>query len=354
MTIRNGRITGALFGGGIYVEQSRSLDLAEVTVAENFAIYGGGIANWGFVNVTRSLFTGNRGNNWGGAIYNIHFPAQTFRMTNSTVTANSAGVHGAISNDGTMLLVNSTITHNSADELTSGIVSFAEGTVTVLNTIIGSNNSPTLNCLDGHFISLGNNIITDARNSTGFVNGVNNDQVSNNNAIDPLLGPLMNNGGQTDTRALLAGSPAINAGSNCVMTGTCSSNPPISLANDQRSGFARRTGATVDIGAFEYNSTPISGSVSFGFAIFNRPARYAGSIAVLTDALTLEKRYSAINPFGSASFQSLPFGVYVLEIKSKRAGLSLGPLVLDLNDFGQPLSSITATDPAISIKLKKD
>ncbi|PYT01519.1 MAG: hypothetical protein DMF63_01340 [Acidobacteria bacterium] len=354
MTIKNGRITGALFGGGIYVEDYCSLDLTEVSVVNNFALYGGGIANWGYVNVTRSLFAGNRGNNQGGAIYNIRFPARTFRITDSTVTGNSAGVHGAISNDGTMLLVNDTITHNSADDLTTGIASYPEGTVTVLNSIIGSDTSPTLTSLGGAFISLGNNIITDARNSNGFVNGVNNDQVSNNNAIDPLLGPLMNNGGQTDTRALLAGSPAINAGNNCISTGNCSTNPPFRLNNDQRSGFARLNGAAVDVGAFEHNSTPVTGIISLSFGVFDRPARFAGSIAVLTDTLTLEKRYASLNPFGNGAFPNLPLHVYIFEIKSKREGLSIFPIVMDMNDFALQAPSAITVEPGISVKVKKD
>jgi len=58
---------------------------------------------------------------------------------------------------------------------------------------------------------------------------------------DPLLGPLQNNGGPTKTHALLPGSPAIDHGSN-----------PAGLTFDQRGpGFARSTGAGVDIGAFE-------------------------------------------------------------------------------------------------------
>jgi hypothetical protein len=56
-----------------------------------------------------------------------------------------------------------------------------------------------------------------------------------------VLGPLANNGGPTLTHALLAGSPAIDTGSN-----------PLALSFDQRgSGFARTAGAQTDIGAFE-------------------------------------------------------------------------------------------------------
>jgi hypothetical protein len=54
-----------------------------------------------------------------------------------------------------------------------------------------------------------------------------------------LLGPLQDNGGPTQTHALLAGSPALNAGNNAYATAT-----------DQR-GFARIVGGTIDIGAFE-------------------------------------------------------------------------------------------------------
>ena len=62
--------------------------------------------------------------------------------------------------------------------------------------------------------------------------------------INPLLGPLQNNGGPTRTLALLVGSPAINAGNNARI--------PVGLTTDQRGpGFARIKGVTVDIGAFE-------------------------------------------------------------------------------------------------------
>ena len=58
---------------------------------------------------------------------------------------------------------------------------------------------------------------------------------------DPLLGPLGFNGGPTRTQALLAGSPAINTGSN-----------PLGLMTDQRGpGFPRVVGGAPDIGAYE-------------------------------------------------------------------------------------------------------
>jgi len=58
---------------------------------------------------------------------------------------------------------------------------------------------------------------------------------------EPLLGPLQDNGGPTQTHALSPGSPAIAHGNNAA-----------NLADDQRgTGFLRVVGAAADIGAFE-------------------------------------------------------------------------------------------------------
>jgi hypothetical protein len=62
---------------------------------------------------------------------------------------------------------------------------------------------------------------------------------------DPKLGPLQNNGGPTQTFALLSGSPAIDAGDDSVL------GPPLSLTTDQRGPGPRLSGPHVDIGAFE-------------------------------------------------------------------------------------------------------
>jgi hypothetical protein len=59
--------------------------------------------------------------------------------------------------------------------------------------------------------------------------------------VDPLLGPLEDNGGPTDTHSLLAGSPAISAG-----------NLPSCTAVDQR-GATRGSDGACDIGAYESN-----------------------------------------------------------------------------------------------------
>jgi len=67
-------------------------------------------------------------------------------------------------------------------------------------------------------------------------------------ATDPMLAPLVNNGGPTRTHALIVGSPAIGAGSN-----------PLFLTTDQRgAGFPRVVGGTVDMGAYEGSVTAVA------------------------------------------------------------------------------------------------
>jgi len=82
--------------------------------------------------------------------------------------------------------------------------------------------------------------------SFGFTNGVNGDLVGSTNApLDAVLGPLADNGGPTLTMALLHGSPALDAGDDALLQ------RPYNLKTDQR-GFARKSGAHVDMGAFEF------------------------------------------------------------------------------------------------------
>ncbi len=107
--------------------------------------------------------------------------------------------------------------------------------------------------VEGTFNSQGNNLIGDKGTASGFTDGVNGDQVGTaGSPVDPMLDSLQDNGGFTQTHALLAGSPAIDAGDNSV-----------GLTEDQR-GYARPIDgdgdatATIDIGAFEYTPVIVS------------------------------------------------------------------------------------------------
>jgi hypothetical protein len=337
--VKNGNVDGD--GGGFYIESGNLIRMTDVFATNNNAKRGGGIANAGNLNLARSLFTSNTAlnnvgaNGAGGAVMNLD-SSSFFGVSNTTMTGNSAAVGGAIYNGGNSVLVNNTFSLNSATLFGRNIVSAEGGTITVLNSIINSDNSSGITSLWGAFISVGNNLITDGRNTTGFVNDVNKDQVSNDNSINPLLGALTNNGGQTDTLELLTGSPAINKGNDCILTANCPAMIPQSfrLTTDQRGRTRRFFSGIVDIGAFEVVTG--TGSSSFGiFDIGNR--RLFGSIVILTLASNNEKRYRIVRPAGNYSFSNLSSEEAVIrEIRSKRGGLSR----LDVLEFdGSPFYS---------------
>jgi hypothetical protein len=99
----------------------------------------------------------------------------------------------------------------------------------------------------GQFVSKGHNLIGQTAGSSGFTNSSNGDLAgSATTPLNPMLRPLADNGRNTPTFALLPGSPAIDAGDDRLL------GPPENLTEDQR-GQARKSGAHVDIGAFEYN-----------------------------------------------------------------------------------------------------
>ncbi|MDQ3800673.1 MAG: hypothetical protein M3384_14595 [Acidobacteriota bacterium] len=337
-SISNGR---AALGGGLYIESGNTVNLTDLAINGHSAGAGGAIANAGTLNMTRSSVSGNAalttlGNqsSLGGGLINLDANSKA-TISDSTITMNSSVSGGGIFNNGTLLLINDTLTGNSATNRGAS-TSNEPGAVThVLNTIIGRDLNAS--SLAGAFVSLGNNIITDARNATGFTNGVSGDQVSSDNSINPLLGDFNYNGGQTLNLPLLAGSVAINQGNSCVVTATCPAPVPNNfvLRYDQRKNYSRQAGGGVDVGAFEYNAGVLTSNASFGIIGVAR-TRLFGSLGILTRATTSEKQYRIATSFGSFAFQNIiDRDPYILEIKSKRAGLS-SLLVLDFDNLGIP------------------
>ncbi len=328
LTMRNGN---DVFGGGLFVEQGGSVSLYDVAVSENRGQLGGGIMSSGKLTIVRSLINSNNASTTGGAIANVGSTHQV-TITNSTITGNFAQSAGAIYNEGSLLLVNDTISGNGSSQSPSGILSGGQGIVRVLNTVIGRDVGQAVDTLQGAFLSAGNNIVTNSTGSTGFTNGVNDDQVSENNAIDPLLGPLTDNGGQTNTFALLPTSPAIKGGNVCARTPPCPLLPGISFPSsrlDQRRFRRHPFSSEIDVGAFDTDT--INGTGSGGITLLgigNPASRFAGTLAVITNPATLERRYARARLNGSIAFTNLPSAdAYVIEVKSKRRGIST-PIVI--------------------------
>lgn len=245
MTITGGNVPTT--GGGAIFNQGAALSLSNVVLTGNRSEYGGGIANDDPASLTvmNSLIAGNIGadDDVGGG---VDLDGVVSSFTNVTVSGNRAQEGGGLwISGGSSTLNNVTVTGNTATNggFGGGIQAFAA--VTLRNSIVAGNGliegSQDPDC-DGSITSDGYNVIG---NNTGctFL-ATTGDKVGTGAApIDPLLGPLADNGGPTGTHALLSGSPAIDAGNPAA----AGSGGTACAAADQR-GAPR---SVCDIGAYE-------------------------------------------------------------------------------------------------------
>ena len=208
-------------GGGILVFGQTDFTLRNSTISDNTAaINGGGIdivdsAKVSIENSTISNNTTTLGNGGGVNIANSPLvPPLVVSVRNSTISGNTAGGTGggfSLGSNSRLRLENSTVTQNNSDVMEIGGIAGPDNQIDLINSIVANNNNGDLL---GPVNLMGNNL-------TG-------------NLPELLLAPLGDNGGLTQTHALLPGSSAIDAGTG---TGT-----------DQRGVGAN---GIRDIGAFE-------------------------------------------------------------------------------------------------------
>jgi hypothetical protein len=300
LSVQNSTISGNFTtgqfspGGGVHFlfGSTASLTVVNSTISGNYTLgdnsSGGGLfcsnntdtpdaSNPINFTIENSTISGNStagANSGGGGVFGL---VVTLVVQNSTIANNTAlgsgsigggiqssyaGVSNKISAIASTTVSNSTITGNHASQV--GGASLSYDVFTITSSIIAGNSDsgadpdfqlvnpgifPTSGTMNANLIGNNTGTTLTATGSTPDSNG--NIIGSGASPINPLLAPLGNHGGPTQTTALLPGSPAIDHGAN-----------PASLTTDQR-GDPRVVGTAPDIGAFEssgFTLTYVSGS----------------------------------------------------------------------------------------------
>jgi hypothetical protein len=302
LTLSNSIVSGNVAdgGGGGMDLYGCSATIVSTTIADNRAPGrdGGGLyVNGGTTSIENSTISGNYAEDNSGAVYiaNSDSGSAAVTISNSTIanntTANSSDPATGISVSGgsTLDLIQSTVTGNhhvgssvslygalylqggsgaasagakqqpphvqsthAHPQATGGVHSAAAGAVNIVGTIITGNGDTTKTNNFDIFSGESTATVTSDHSLIGTTeSSVTVDDVGGTlRNVDPMLGPLADNGGPTQTMALLAGSPAIDAGPVPVPTFPLND-------NDQRgAGFPRVIGPAVDIGAFEVQPPP--------------------------------------------------------------------------------------------------
>lgn len=300
-------------GGAVYNAGAGVLTLNNCTMTSNAGKTGGAVYNdtGGTLTINASLLLNNsaQGSTVGGAVYNNG----TMNIINSTVSSNHAtGFGGGIyNNSGTLTLRNVTLADNQATGSGSGGgIAINSGTVNVSNTIMANNQAsgPNDDCF-GAFTSTGYNLVEDIDGCTGFTG------TGDITGVDPNLGLLQNNGGITFTYALLATpslSPAIDAGDPTL--GVCEDFDQRGLARPQ-DGNSDAT-ARCDIGAYEYFPACPTITLSPTVLPVMLPGQYFTQI--LTPA------GGAVGPYTFAvTAGTLPAGLYLNPLTGEISGIPL-------------------------------
>ena len=325
----SGNASGGEFGGGIY--NTGTATVTDSTISGNTAEFGGGIfgAPGSTSTVVDSTITGNSAESAGGGIFND--AADSMTVVDSTIAGNTASsTGGGIANyEGPISVFDSTIDGNTASSLAAIWNGFAGfyGTFTMAGDIVATPGGPPAGreCGTGGLVDAGYNVDDDG--SCGFTGtGSTSDSLT----IDSHLGTLANNGGPTQTVALLPGSSGSPNPAQAVIpagfTAPGQSTPACDLP-DQRGDMR---GVPCDIGSYALTQPAITSADATTFT-----ATESGSFQVVG---------SWISGPSFAETGSLPSGVSL-----SSSGLLSGtpgsgsegtyPIVITASVGGSPVAS---------------
>jgi hypothetical protein len=254
-TIVSGNAAADVRGAsGVDNQHEERMTITDSLISDNTG--GSGIANSSQLTLSGSTIAGNSTPAEGGG---LRLEDGTAVVVNCTFSGNRAGQSGgaiwmfgdAVGGNGVLELTSVTITQNVAEGVSGALVGGgglaaprtprANTRVIVRNTLIAGNSTASVGPdVLGYVDSVGYNLVGEVEDSRGWAS---TDRLGHTYApVDPLLGPLQDNGGPTLTHALLAGSPAIDTGDYRLL-----------VSPDQRGTIRLHNGFNppVDIGAFD-------------------------------------------------------------------------------------------------------
>ncbi|MFN8374644.1 MAG: right-handed parallel beta-helix repeat-containing protein [Anaerolineae bacterium] len=273
--IFDGRGQSVTLSGGnlvrvMYINRNITVTIYNLTITNGNSTSGAGIMNFGVLNLYDSVISNNRGTS-GAGISTTMFGSLTVNnstfsnnqssgpagglfangiitINNSTFVGNSATTGGAMFICGDLIMTNSTLSANTAS-MSAGALNINCRSTFVDSSTFVNNSAPTGGSLGGfNRMTISRSIVTNGDcNGPLITDGGDNLQFNAPGCVgaagDPLLQPLGNYGGLTQTFALGTGSPALDA-----YTTGCP-------ASDQR-GIPRPQNIGCDIGAFEAQFAP--------------------------------------------------------------------------------------------------
>jgi hypothetical protein len=309
-------------GDALTVEQSAINNNAAVLGSEGLvdSAYGGGIEVEGPTQIVNSTIYDNQvvgtyGSHYlyGGGI-DENFGTGTLELANDTLDYNSSAGYGGnfrVTGAGDVADTTGTIFANGRDSL-----GYPNCSGTVTDTAPYHN----LEYLSG------------ASTSECGLSAANGDLIG----VDPMLGALANNGGQTETLALDVGSPAIGADPGCIDPTSTLGTAPLTV--DQR-GLARSATAC-DIGAFQSEKPAaavppsVSGNLTVGSTLTCETGTWTGD-----GSLSYSYAWNGTTPAGATGSQ------YV--VRAADVGHQLSCSVTAHGTYG----TTVATSAAVSIAL---